>query len=256
MKTKVLNRNGVDLSVVVEEPDKPTGLVFICHGLGGFKEQVHIRAMAEELLRHGLIVVTYDAANTIGESGGDMQNATLTSYFEDLEDVANWSKNQKWHQAPFMVGGHSLGGAASILYAAKYPDKIKAVIPVSAFTGIDFKETLKSFSPDVEEWKRKGYMLQESHSKPGVYKKIGWDFVEDGQKYDLRTNASKVVCPALLITGSEDQLCSPEQEQKVADRLSGPYELKVIKGMGHNPRSDQDLSQLQNTLSTWLSEQK
>ena len=41
------------------------------HGLGGFKEQPHIRAFAEAFTVKNFTVVTFDAANTFGESEGD-----------------------------------------------------------------------------------------------------------------------------------------------------------------------------------------
>jgi len=95
IKEKIKNLNNTDLSILVEGEDNKGGLAFVVHGLGGFKEQVHIRTMAEAFLESGYAVVTFDAANSIGESGGMMEDATLTNYFEDLEDVVSWAAKQK-----------------------------------------------------------------------------------------------------------------------------------------------------------------
>jgi len=253
MKQMIKNRQGLELAVVVEYEGSNMGLAFIVHGLGGFKEQVHIRAMAEAFLSKNYAVVTYDATNTIGESGGKMENATLTNYFEDLEDITNWAIKQTWYREPFIVAGHSLGGASSLMFAAKYPNKVKAIVPVSAFTGIDLQEGNWKKDPEVSEWQKRGYKLEESKGKPGVMKKIGWVFMEDALTHDMRTVASHIKCDALFITGSDDELCSPHYQQMVIDKLGGgKAELHVIQRMAHNPRSEEHNMQLKHLIEEWL----
>ncbi len=252
MKTTITNRNNINLAVVVENPEETSGLAFVVHGLGGFKEQVHMRTIADTFLEADYTVVTYDAANTIGESGGRMEDATLTNYFRDLEDITAWAATQDWYKEPFVVAGHSLGGASSLLYAAKYPDKVKAIVPVSAFTGIDLKEIQWQDKPENIAWKQQGYKLEESKGKPGVMKKIGWGFMEDAQTYDLRTNAPQITCPALFITGSEDERCAPAYQQQVIDKLAGMGKLHIIEGMDHNPSTPEHNDVLRTILQQWL----
>lgn len=251
MKVIIKNRQNIDLAVVIEGESNTTGLAFVVHGLGGFKEQVHIRAMTEAFLENGYTVVTYDAANSIGESGGRMEDATLTSYFEDLEDVTQWAQSKEWYREQFMVTGHSLGGACSIMYAAKYPEKVKAIIPVSAFIAGPLSKRLED-AETMARWERDGYILEESKGKPGVMKKIGWGFIEDGLTHDMRSIAPQINCPALFITGSEDISCSPANQQMVIDNMQKPAELKVIMGMEHNPRSKAHNQELKDMILGWL----
>src|SRR4030043_238729 len=84
-KLSIRNKNGQNLVVLLEKIDNSKGLVFIAHGLGGFKEQRHKQIFPEAFREKGFTVVRWDAANTIGESGGKMEDATVTSYYEDLE---------------------------------------------------------------------------------------------------------------------------------------------------------------------------
>ncbi len=251
MKQYVKNRNGVDLAVVVENKGGVSGLAFIVHGLGGFKEQIHIRTFAQAFLDHHYVVVTYDAANTIGESAGQMEDATLTSYFEDLEDVTEWAKSQSWYKQPFLVCGHSLGGASSIMYAAKYPERVKAIAPISAFVAGPLSKRLED-AETMAQWESDGYLLEESKSRPGVMKKIGWGFIQDALTHDMRRIAPKITCPALFITGSADVSCSPEAEQTIIDAMTIPAKLEVIEGMGHNPRTKEHNQQLKSLVSNWL----
>lgn len=251
MKTIVKNRQNINLAVVAEGIVNTNGLAFILHGLGGFKEQFHIRTIAETFLENGYTVITYDAANTIGESGGRMEDATLTSCFEDLEDVVEWARKQHWYKAPFIVTGHSLGGACSLMYAAAYPEKISAIIPVSAFVAGPLSKRLED-KETMKRWESDGYILEESKSKPEITKKIGWGFIEDALTHDMRITARKITAPALFITGSEDVSCSPANEQMVIDNMPNPGQLKVIKGMAHNPRSKEHNQELRSIISRWL----
>lgn len=251
MKQFIKNRNNVALSVLVEEEDNRRGLVFLAHGLGGFKEQVHIRAMAEACLEAGYTVVTYDAANTIGESGGRVEDASLTSYFEDFEDVISWAKGQSWYKEPFVLVGHSLGAACSIMYTVKYPERVKAIAPISAFVaGKLYERTMPA--EVLKTWQSQGYMEEESASKPGLVKQIPWGFIEDGRKYDLRELAPHVTCPALLVVGSADNETPVEVEEQLMEKLGGPKELRLIEGSPHSMREPEHVAELKRIVAAWI----
>jgi len=118
-KIFIQNRKNQKLAVLVDQPENPKGLAFVMHGLGGFKEQPHIKIFAQSFQGAGYIVVRFDATNTFGESDGNYEDATTTNYYEDLEDVIGWAKTQAFYQEPFFLAGHSLGGICVALYAEK-----------------------------------------------------------------------------------------------------------------------------------------
>ena len=170
-KTFIKNHKEQKISVLIEKPENPRGLVFIMHGLGGFKEQPHIQAFADAFKENSFTVVLFDARDTIGESEGKMEDATISSYYKDLEDVIEWSKFQSWYKDPFWLAGHSLGGICIALYAENYPEKIKALAPIS--TLVSGKLNWETHDPkELEEWKRTGWQESESRSKPGVIKRL------------------------------------------------------------------------------------
>ncbi|MBI4049197.1 MAG: alpha/beta fold hydrolase [Candidatus Doudnabacteria bacterium] len=132
MKEFIKNRSGQKIAVVVEKlQDKPQGLAFVVHGLGGFKENLLTRAMAESFIQNDYITVTFDAGHSIGESEGNYEKATVTSHYCDLEDVINWAMRQPWFRSPFVLVGHSLGGIATALYAECYASQVKALAPIA-----------------------------------------------------------------------------------------------------------------------------
>lgn len=248
-KLYIKNRKGQNISVLVEEKNNPVGLVFIMHGLGGFKEQLHIQAMADAFKQTSYTVVRFDTTNSIGESDGSYEDATTTNYYEDLEDLLTWAKSQTWYQEPFILAGHSLGGICVSLYAQKFPEKVKAIAPVS--TVVSGKLSMET--EGKEEWRESGWLIVESASKPGVMKKLPWSHMQDRQKYDLLENVNKLTMPVLLIVGDNDTSTPISHQQILYNALpEGKKELFVIKGSGHNFRKESEREELKQILDAWI----
>lgn len=251
-KLFIKNRDGVKLAVVIEEALSQKGLAFVMHGQGGFKEQPHVRTFIEAFKEREYAVVSFDTANTIGESGGKFEDASITSYYADLEDVIEWSKSQKWYQEPFTLSGHSLGGICTALYAENNPEKIKGVAPISPV--ISGKLSWETHSPEeLEEWKRTGWKTSPSNSKPGIIKKLKWSNMEDRLKYDLLPKTDKLTMPVLIIVGEEDTGTPPKHQKIFFDKIPGDKkELHIIKGAPHTFRDPEHLKEIKEIFIKWI----
>lgn len=251
MKTEFLNRNGKRIVVVVEQAKDQKGLVFVMHGLGGYKEQPTIRAFAESFIEKNFTVVTFDTAHTFGESEGEYEDATVTNYYEDLEDVIGWSSEQEWYEEPFVLVGHSLGGISTALYAEKYPEKVKALAPISTVVSGELSLETSEYEK-VEEWKKSGWRIKESKSKPGRIKKLKWSHVEDRKQYDLLKDVNKLKMPVLLIVGEKDESTPVEHQKILFDAIPGQKELHVIDGAPHTFVEEEHLVEIKEIFSTWI----
>lgn len=249
----IKNRKAQKISVVVEEPSgNPKGLAFVMHGLGGFKEQPHIRAMIESFLENGYVTVSFDTTNTIGESEGKYEDATITNYFEDLEDVIAWAHGQDWYTEPFILVGHSLGGICVALYAEKNSNKVKALAPISTVVSGKLSTETKDYR-DAENWKRTGWFVRESGSKPGVFLRLPWSHMEDRLKYDLLSEVGNLKMPVLIMSGRLDKPTPVEHQRILFEKLPGPKEMHVIDGADHNFRpQDKNLFKLKRILDQWI----
>ncbi len=196
-KNFIKNRKNQKVCVVVENNPNQIGLAFLMHGLGGFKEQPQIRLAAETFFNKGFTVVTFDTTNTFGESDGNYENATVTNYYEDLEDIILWAKEQGWYQEPFVLEGHSLGGECILLYAEKNPEKIFSLVLVSTVVSGKLRaEAYEKYTKEeFDEWKSTGLRISESTSLPGIIKKLPWSHMEDNFKYDALPDAGKLTMP-------------------------------------------------------------
>ena len=251
-KEIIKNRKEQNIVTLVEETEPQKGLVFVMHGLGGFKEQAHIKTISEAFKERGYTVVRFDTTNAVGESDGKLEFATVTNYYKDLEDVIEWTKKQKWYQEPFCLAGHSLGGFCVFWYTINHPGKVKAIAPISAFiSGKIFIETLKA-KESIEEWEKRGYREWESSSKPGLIKRLNWSFALDSLKYDLIVGAEEIKVPVLIIVGDQDTDTRLEHLKILYEKLSTKKEFHIIKGGPHTFKEKNHLQEIRQLFDNWI----
>jgi pimeloyl-ACP methyl ester carboxylesterase len=251
-KTFIKNRKDQKIAVLIEKPEHPKGLVFVMHGLSGFKEQPHIEAYANAFFKNGYTAIRFDTTNTFGESDGNYEDATTTNYYEDLEDVINWAKSQPWYQEPFCLIGHSLGAICIALYAEKHPEKVKALAPTSTVVSGALSMETEHYKNIAEEWKQTGWCVEKSEARPGLIKRLKWSHMEDRLKYDLLPEAYKLTMPVLLMVGEKDESTPPEHQYRLYERLPGKKEIHIIKGSEHTFREKQHLEEIKQIIDRWV----
>lgn len=249
MKHVIKNREGKDVHVVIETSNAASRMAFVMHGLGGYKEQAHIRAMTEGLLELGYSVVTFDATNSFGESDGPYEDATVTNYYADLEDVIAWASEQDWYKEPFVLCGHSLGGMSVGLFAEKYPKKVKAIALISAVVSGEL--SLESHDNDMlEKWKSQGFHESTSHDGKR-HKRLKWSHMEDRREYDLLTKASTLTMPTLLVVGEQDTVTPLEHQEILFEQLPKPKELFIIAEAEHGFYEKDQQQELKQIIKDW-----
>ncbi|MCX6738128.1 MAG: alpha/beta fold hydrolase [Candidatus Parcubacteria bacterium] len=255
MKKEIIkNRKGLNMAVEVEQSENPKDLVFLTHGCGGFKEQLHIEAIMRAFIENNYTVVRFDTTNSIGESEGKFENATTTGYYQDLEDIIDWAKDQGWYQEPFILSGHSLGGFCSIWFTINHPEKVKAIAPISPvvsgklFAQTEVKEGI------MEQWKKTGIREWESQSRPGFMKRLKYGFIEDIYQYDLLKFADQIKVPILFVVGELDESTPPKHVRLLYQALESnkDKEFHIINGAEHTFREEGHLEELKSIISEWV----
>ncbi|MAQ76564.1 MAG: osmotically inducible protein C, partial [Aquimarina sp.] len=87
-----------------------------------------VRNISRALTAKGFGVLRFDFTG-LGESEGDFEDTNFSGNVEDLIAAADFLKQE--YEAPTLIIGHSLGGAASIFAAAKIAST-KAVVTIGA----------------------------------------------------------------------------------------------------------------------------
>lgn len=253
MKLTIKNRRKQKIVVVLENP-KGNNLAIVMHGLGGYKDQPHIRMFADAFKESGFIVLTFDTTNSFGESDGKYEDATITNYYEDLEDVIAWAKKQKWYMKPFFIAGHSLGGVCTAMYAQKHPEEIKGLAPISTFVSGKLSLQSPKSKNEWKKWKKDGWHIYAGSS--GVIKRLPWSHYENRLKYDLIKSANKIKTPTLMIVGSEDTSTPMTHNKKLYSALKCQKEFHIIKGAPHTFKDKEHLDEIKKILKEWIGKTK
>ena len=251
-KLKIKNRQGQEIVVIVDKVENQKGLAFVAHGFGGFKDQPHIETMAKAFVDNGYTAIRFDAVNTFGENGGNVENANITNYLEDLEDVINWTKDKDWYQEPFCLAGHSLGSLTIAIYSELNSGKVMALAPTS--TVVSGESYLNNLGKEeLAERNETGWQIKESSSIPGLMKKLRWpQFEREILKYDILVDSDKLNMPVLLVVGSEDDSTPPEGQKILYEKLNTDKEFHIIEGSEHTFRDEEHLKQLYNIFDKWI----
>jgi len=113
IKFEFSNANGQTLAGLLETPDnvsdvKQSAIFAHCFTCG--KDIAAASRIARALAQRGIAVLRFDFTG-LGNSDGDFANTNFSSNVDDLIAAANALKER--YEAPSLIIGHSLGGAAN-----------------------------------------------------------------------------------------------------------------------------------------------
>jgi uncharacterized OsmC-like protein/pimeloyl-ACP methyl ester carboxylesterase len=118
----------------IETPEgEPTAYALFAHCFTCSKDLKSAGGICRELLARGIAVLRFDFTG-LGESGGDFADTNFSSNVEDLVAAAAFLRRER--QAPALLVGHSLGGAAILAAAPRIPEAL-AVATIGAPSATD-----------------------------------------------------------------------------------------------------------------------
>src|SRR5210317_1793451 len=112
--------SGVTLSGALETPESgvPCYALFAhCFTCG--KDVAAASRIARALTREGIAVLRFDFTG-LGNSDGDFANTNFSSNLQDLLAASDFLRRE--FEAPSLLIGHSLGGAAVLAMASQVPE--------------------------------------------------------------------------------------------------------------------------------------
>ncbi len=214
----IKNRHGLDLFIRFNGETNSKPLALLAHGLSDVHDSSALRAMTSALIEGGYNVLVWDATHTgHGRSGGSLRDATVTKAYQDLADVAAWAEQQPWWSNTFVLAGHSLGGAAALIYAGATPELISRLILIAPL--VSGKLAAKRINILVRIWWRITRRLLHPGSPTRSF--LGYNLLRDGLKYDGRLLASRLRVPTVIIVGGADRI-TPSNESMLLHHEIAP----------------------------------
>lgn len=226
----VINKKDLKLAAIVEIPKlgEKFPCVLLLHGFKGYKEQEMYADLARRLLEKNIASVRFDASGFGGSDGTLEKDYRFSNYINDTESIYTWMKHQAtFNLSKIGVCGQSMGGAQTILFAAKHSE-IKVAVAISPPDRIG---TIDELGRNAETWKKQGFFDFVS-SKFGKVR-VPYEYLEDGRKYNFAHLVKGIKCPLLIALGNKDTTVFPLQTQTVYDAANQPKQLIVFEEMDH-----------------------
>lgn len=231
------------------------GVAVIVHGIGAYRSEPLMQALTDAAYSAGMTVVRYDATHSFGESGGQLKDMRFTTHADDLESVLDLVKGQSWGKGRVVLLGHSLGGAASLHYAATHADDVLKLVLVSCVVGGPWwlKAHEDAIPDTLKTWRASGSLPKSHPIMKDRSGEVSWAYAEDIQQRDfIKTDALKVQCPTLLVVGSIDPITPVAAQKDLQQALGGDTQLHVVQGCGHTFKSSGQQQELKDTIVSWL----
>src|SRR5689334_1360768 len=128
-------------------PGMPVAYALFAHCFTCSKDTLAASRISAALTARGIAVLRFDFTG-LGGSDGDFANTNFSSNVADLVAAAAWLREHR--EAPKLLIGHSLGGAAVLAAAGAIPES-KAVVTIGApFEPGHVKQLLASALHDIE----------------------------------------------------------------------------------------------------------
>jgi len=143
--------DGVKLAGALELPDEdPRYYALFAHCFTCGKDVAAATRIARALTAQGIAVLRFDFTG-LGNSDGDFANTNFSSNVQDLLAAVAFLRAE--YEAPQLLIGHSLGGAAVLAMAAQVPEA-KAVATIGAPHRAE--HVAKNFASDIHAIKKDG----------------------------------------------------------------------------------------------------
>ncbi|WP_431134633.1 bifunctional alpha/beta hydrolase/OsmC family protein [Psychroserpens mesophilus] len=225
-KIEITNKKGYNLAAYLELPanQKPNYYAIFAHCFSCTSNYNATKNISRSLTSHGFGVIRFDFTG-LGRSEGEFSESHFSANIEDVIAVSNHITEH--YQAPCLLIGHSLGGAAAIVAASKL-DNIKAVATIG--TPATIKHVTQHFSHAIDDVADKGEVEINIGGRPF---KVNQEFVNDFSKTDLPEITKKLRKPLLVMHAPFDKIVGIDNAQKLYQNAMHPKSFISLHDADH-----------------------
>lgn len=231
------------------------GVVVIVHGFKGYKDYGMFPRIAQTAAAAGFI------AHRFNFSHSGMTNNIDTFERTDLFERDTWNKQVFDCRAvieaitddrlaggklPYVIFGHSRGGASVLLTAGRYANDSTFTQPAGVVTAAAPCQCLNLPPEAVKQLLEDGFIVSPS-SRTGQDLRVGkialTEQQEDPKAHDLLELVSNITCPLLVIHGEDDPTVPVESAEQIVNAAHDDAKILRIAGGDHvfntpNPMPD------------------
>lgn len=241
---EIINSFGEKLHAKLELPanQKASQYAIFAHCFTCSSDLSAVRNISRELTNFGFGVLRFDFTG-LGKSEGAFEETSFSHNIEDLETVNQFLKNN--YEAPTLLIGHSLGGAA-VLKASKKIKNIKAVVTIGA--PAETKHVTNLFKNGLDEIKKEGKAKVNIGGRPFT---ISRNFIEDLDSHNIKETLRNLRKPLLILHSPQDKIVSIDNAAKIYQFAYHPKSFISLDGADHLLSNQKDSIYAAKTIATW-----
>ncbi|MCS3626516.1 putative redox protein [Salinibacter ruber] len=243
-KIRFENADGNALAARLDRPDgeSPCAFALFAHCFTCSKDLRAAGAISRALTRHGIAVLRFDFTG-LGESEGEFADTNFSSNVEDLIAAADYLSEH--HEAPRILVGHSLGGAA-VLQAAQRLDSVQAVSTIGA--PYDPEHVTQHLQDAVEDIEEKGEARVQLAGRTFTIRK---QFLDDLAATKMETTIRTLGRALLIFHSPVDQTVGANNAAKIFQAAKHPKSFVSLDDADHLLTDRSDAEYLGVVLGAW-----
>src|SRR5690348_2158663 len=216
---------GHQLAAALDLPDgAPSAYALFAHCFTCGKDVLAAKRIATALAAKGIATLRFDFTG-LGSSEGDFANSTFSSNVADLVRAANHLRETR--QAPAILIGHSLGGAA-ILAAAGQIAEAKAVGTSAAPS--DPAHVTGRFRDHVDNIREQGLAQVSLAGRPFTIKRA---FLDDVAENPLMEKIARLHKALLIMHSPTDDTVGIDNATRIFVTAKHPKSFVSLSGADH-----------------------
>jgi len=243
-KVRFENNRGDALAARLDLPDGETPCAFalFAHCFTCSKDLRAVGAISRALNRHGIAVLRFDFTG-LGESEGNFADTNFSSNVDDLVVAAEYLSDR--YEAPRILVGHSLGGAA-VLQAAHRLDSVQAVSTIGA--PYDPEHVTKHLEDSVEEIRAKGEARVTLAGRTFTIRK---QFLDDLAATKMKDTVGALGRALLVFHSPVDRTVGVDNAAKIFQAAKHPKSFVSLDDADHLLTTPSDAEYLGVVLGAW-----
>lgn len=237
------NKNGQQLAAILEIPEENVlGFAIFAHCFTCNKNLNAVRNIGKALNSKGIAVLRFDFTG-LGESEGDFENTNFSSNVEDLVSAADFLKQN--YQAPDILIGHSLGGAA-VLFAASKISSLKSIATIGA--PADPEHVSHLFSHAINEIQSEGVAEVSIGGRPFLVKQ---QFIDDIQSKKIEFATQNLRVPLMVMHSPQDMTVEISNAARIYKAAHHPKNFISLDKADHLLSDKEDSAFAGAMIATW-----
>lgn len=235
--------SGGTLAARLDTPEGPVrAYALFAHCFTCSKDIFAASRIAGALAEQGVAVLRFDFTG-LGASEGEFANTNFSSNLEDLRRAADFLR--EYHEAPKILIGHSLGGAA-VLGMAEHVPEAAAVATIAA--PFDPDHVAHNFKDSIEIIENKGEAEVSLAGRTFTIKKHFLDDISSQNQQERIANLRKAL---LIFHAPGDQSVGIENAGLIYTTAKHPKSFVSLDGADHLVSRHADATYIADVIAAW-----